>query len=706
MNKKMKQEIRDSFNFPDAKHKYEFLMQAEVASAQDKKRKIPVPVVFRVTALAAAAAIAIGLWTNLRTRPDPGGKDFRGGSVIVTTAENTVSAVTTTADGSAAKPVTTVTAHDNETAVTTFTAATNAQGAVITSASPALGAHTLTSAVRHSGTGRTTAAVPGKNTTTTTVNKEIERSFEMKKLAAFLSALSISVSALPVNAGALGNDYMLNPDFDASEYYTTPPYGDSNVGIFKKFDNGQLIYDVDGNGVFDRMDPYWVYRCVTDGEYDSNVELSYELGTFIRENCDYDGDGDLDQWDAWVIIAYYIINNKPTAADIDWNTYDPTYVPERYDSTKYFNVTNISCELMYVDKFDQCLETYGLARSYITAGLIENGTLDLDVNEDGVVDIKDIAYIAVYYKNLDPLWEERVDDGIRLHYSYTKRVDLPEKVKNNIKKLCDDAMPEKNPKNFSTSGKEARCLEMIEYFLMHYPVQECYFDNKYYDTILSTDTSQYTLGDVLGIQALNRNVIIPREDDGRFDFYQDVFNEQFTAYYQNVLDGKQSIPDINGDGVADTEDYQAADEYMTAFFRNETIETTSMPKDIFEKFITDCDFNQNGVSGDIYDIMIAEIYIMYIDAYHPEEETVTTSEFSYQSNLSLLSTLEIDRSGDANCDGGTDLADAIFIMQSMANPDKYQLSQRGRFNADISEPGHGVTADDALEIQNRLLHNN
>ena len=99
----------------------------------------------------------------------------------------------------------------------------------------------------------------------------------------------------------------------------------------------------------------------------------------------------------------------------------------------------------------------------------------------------------------------------------------------NIKKLCDDAMPEKNPKNFSTSGKEARCLEMIEYFLMHYPVQECYFDNKYYDTILSTDTSQYTLGDVLGIQALNRNVIISREDDERFQFYQDVFEEQFTA---------------------------------------------------------------------------------------------------------------------------------------------------------------------------------
>jgi len=702
----MKQEIRDSFNFPDAKHKYEFLMQAEVASAQDKKRKIPVPVAFRVTAAVAAAAIAIGLWTNLRTRPDPGGKDFRGGSVIVTTAENTVYAVTTTADGSAAKPVTTVTAHDNETAVTTFTAATNAQGAVITSASPALGAHTLTSAVRPSGTGRTTAAVPGNNTTTTTVNNEIERSFEMKKLAAFLSALSISAAALPLNAGALGDDYMLNPNFDASEYYTKTPYGDCHIGIFKKFDNGQLIYDVDGNGVFDRMDPYWVYRCATDGEYDSNVELSDELGTFIRENCDYEGDGDLDEFDARDLIAYYILHNKPTAADIDWNTYDPTYVPERYDSTNYFNVTNISCELMYVYCFDQCLETYGLARSYITAGLIENGTLDLDVNEDGVVDIKDITYIAVYYKNLFPLWEERVDEGIRLHFSYTHFIDPPEKVNENIKKLCDDAMPEKNPKADLGTKEEDRCLEMIEYFLMHYPVQEYYFDNKYYDTILSTDTSEYTLGDVLRLQALNRNVIIPREDDGRFDIYQDVFEEQFTAYYQNVLDGKQSPPDINGDGVVDTKDYQAAEDYIMASFRKETLETTSIPKNIFEKFTTDCDLNQNGISGDIYDVTIIWIYVIYIDAYQPEEESETIGEFSYQSNLSLLNTLEIDRSGDANCDGDTDLADAIFIMQSMANPDKYQLSQRGRFNADISEPGHGVTADDALEIQNRLLHNN
>ena len=50
---------------------------------------------------------------------------------------------------------------------------------------------------------------------------------------------------------------------------------------------------------------------------------------------------------------------------------------------------------------------------------------------------------------------------------------------------------------------------------------------------------------------------------------------------------------------------------------------------------------------------------------------------------------------------GANVADAIFIMQSLANPDKYQLTEQGRFNGDIN--GDGVTSGDALSIQNRLL---
>lgn len=57
--------------------------------------------------------------------------------------------------------------------------------------------------------------------------------------------------------------------------------------------------------------------------------------------------------------------------------------------------------------------------------------------------------------------------------------------------------------------------------------------------------------------------------------------------------------------------------------------------------------------------------------------------------------------GDANCDGKLDLADAILIMQVLANPNKYQLSEQGRANADMD--GDGLTVDDALAIQMKLL---
>lgn len=58
--------------------------------------------------------------------------------------------------------------------------------------------------------------------------------------------------------------------------------------------------------------------------------------------------------------------------------------------------------------------------------------------------------------------------------------------------------------------------------------------------------------------------------------------------------------------------------------------------------------------------------------------------------------------GDANNDGQVDLADAVLIMQCLANPDKYKLSAEGRANADID--GDGVTVGDAQNIQKRLLN--
>lgn len=59
--------------------------------------------------------------------------------------------------------------------------------------------------------------------------------------------------------------------------------------------------------------------------------------------------------------------------------------------------------------------------------------------------------------------------------------------------------------------------------------------------------------------------------------------------------------------------------------------------------------------------------------------------------------------GDANNDGVVNMADAVTIMQAVANPNNYSLSAQGRANADVSGNGDGITNKDALAIQKYKL---
>lgn len=54
--------------------------------------------------------------------------------------------------------------------------------------------------------------------------------------------------------------------------------------------------------------------------------------------------------------------------------------------------------------------------------------------------------------------------------------------------------------------------------------------------------------------------------------------------------------------------------------------------------------------------------------------------------------------GDSNTDGSVTIADAVLIMQSLANSDEYKLTSQGMINADVVG-NDGVTAKDALAIQ-------
>ena len=73
------------------------------------------------------------------------------------------------------------------------------------------------------------------------------------------------------------------------------------------------------------------------------------------------------------------------------------------------------------------------------------------------------------------------------------------------------------------------------------------------------------------------------------------------------------------------------------------------------------------------------------------------------------STFSPTLSGDVNCDNEVDMADAVLIMQALANPNKYgengtaenHLTEQGKINANMD--GDGLTVGDAQIIQKKLL---
>ena len=109
--------------------------------------------------------------------------------------------------------------------------------------------------------------------------------------------------------------------------------------------------------------------------------------------------------------------------------------------------------------------------------------------------------------------------------------------------------------------------------------------------------------------------------------------------------------------------------------------------------------------GDRFNSLVPGKYMVaYGESYQYGDKEIKFCDFMYEVTIEP-STLK----GDANGDGSVDMADAVLIMQALANPDKYgengtaqkHLTEQGRVNADID--GDGLTVGDAYMIQIKLL---
>lgn len=81
-----------------------------------------------------------------------------------------------------------------------------------------------------------------------------------------------------------------------------------------------------------------------------------------------------------------------------------------------------------------------------------------------------------------------------------------------------------------------------------------------------------------------------------------------------------------------------------------------------------------------------------------------TGAISTRSKVNAESTNTKITWGDSNNNNAVDIADAVLIMSSLANPNKYNITPIGKIAGDVYDNGSGITNSDALTIQKFLIN--
>ncbi|WP_028521043.1 GDSL-type esterase/lipase family protein [Ruminococcus flavefaciens] len=179
-----------------------------------------------------------------------------------------------------------------------------------------------------------------------------------------------------------------------------------------------------------------------------------------------------------------------------------------------------------------------------------------------------------------------------------------------------------------------------------------------------------------------------------------------TKYMVDAVLAKGKVPVLptipfstNADVAKDLVKYNAQIEKLYEEYGDKIVKGP----DFYEFFSKHTDHLADGVhpDGDGYEMM-RELWAqtMYERVYSAETPQVTTVPEDTTEPAGEKMTLP----GDTNLDGVVELADAVFIMQSLANPDNYKMEKQGRINADVDGSFDGMTSNDALTIQLYLLH--
>lgn len=255
-----------------------------------------------------------------------------------------------------------------------------------------------------------------------------------------------------------------------------------------------------------------------------------------------------------------------------------------------------------------------------------------------------------------------------------------------------------------TLGYEINSIYISEKFNMDAE----FFISKYDDILPEEEKTMYAMLDPEMVKDLT-----PEQKIALMTIsYEEEKNIKDNIIYtiSSMTDEQKDKLDINRNGLIDCEDFRMTHDLKNLYLKDDTVDSSmskDLSDDIKEFFFSNFDFNDNGVSGDYADFLIADhAYekLMVSIPVNTEDDFNAADENKKENAINKANELrEAKRNGDANVDGNTDISDSVIIMQSYANPSKYQLTDEGRFNGDLFATGDGITPKDALEIQKLLL---
>lgn len=650
--------------------------------------------------MCAVILVGLGIWKNNDIKNAV--NNYYNDSPIITENNSSISTQTTTTvpfqttEKNTTAPATTdynVTRNQNSLSQTTTANVSTANNTVKTTETTAVTTQTKHFQTTISQTTQTDLTVT--NITTTSQNIDDEGSIHMKKLVSFISAITIASSAIPTISNAENAEYKINP----SRYWP----GESK--IFDKMESGELDVDINGNGEFDIMDCYILDKYRSE-YYSYEDEIDPETIQRIETIADYDGNGTVDFDDTLSLMRYFIVSGNMKFDYLNPAFYDPDIAPVTNEMVENFvDYKEIQAYCFPMRMFYHI--NYLNAEYYMIEELCESGRTTLDFNGNGQFDVGDV-YDLFVYRNINHSYKDCPDPE-------TARTFITEEEY----KRCDDFLLcySQYLGAYHIPSPDI-WLQISTYILNHMEIKPEYFTREYYVNNFENYVSAYSIPVHLRRAAENLGIEVSYDigpahdiDDSKYHINMNEFTPFFEQYCKDVENGTVPAPDVNMDGVVDYKDYFDVNIYWSSKLENTS--ESLLPDEVWNNINENYDLNGNGIIAELYDLTAIQMYVIkyadeiedvdaayfeYLDSLTENTENIPLTT-NYEEDVKTFLSLEVERSGNANNDDDVNIADSVLVMQSIANPDNYELTTKGKFNADVYNTGDGVTNSDALEIQ-------